>query len=81
MAKKKPETLGEAVRDIFGTEHVKFFHFSDSLSMIEGDTFLKCHQKSHNEAEIIFGGDNGEVTIKVCRSAEQLRNLIRALLM
>lgn len=76
----KKETLSEAIRDIFGTEHTKHVHFSDSLSMLEGDTYLVCRQKSHDSAEISFGGDTGEVTIKVCHTAEQLRNLFNALL-
>ena len=74
------ETLGAAIQSLFKGERTLYFHSSDAMKALAGDTYLKYDQRRSSEAVIWVCGDDGEAIVKVCHTAADLRRLIEAIL-
>jgi hypothetical protein len=73
--------MNDVLREFFKDDKIMFFHGSDSLQLLAGDTYLKYDKRYGNDKILIsFGCSEREVPIKVCWNSDQLRNLIRAIL-
>ena len=71
-------TTKEVLNKYFPDGKTKYFHSSDALSKIEGDTYLR-YQKT-GKIELWFGGNNGEVCLLCTTNGETLEALIKAII-
>lgn len=77
------QKIQEVIEKYFRDEKVKYFHSSDNYSNIVEDPFLRYEYFSgHRDLILItIGGNNiDETPIKICRTAQQLENLIEAII-
>jgi len=80
IAKKSDETLDDVLREFFKGESTLYFHSSDAMKMLAGDTYLKYDRKSRGQITLSVCGDDGEAVVKVCTSPVDLRRLIQAII-
>jgi len=64
----------------FKEEKFLYFHSSDAHTDIEGDTYLKYNKRLDGRIELSFGGNNGEVCIKVCQDIHEMDKVITAII-
>ncbi len=74
-------TFDDVIENHFGDyQKTKYFQSSDAHVQIEGtDTYLR-YEKVRGRVELYFGGDSGEVCLKVCTQPEDLNDLIKAMI-
>ncbi len=73
-------TIIEVIEKHFKEDRMIYFHSSDALRAIEGETFLRY--RKNGVLELYFGGNNGEVCIGCFRfdsDGERLNNLINSI--
>ena len=68
----------EILHKYFGDKRILYFHSSDALALIEGDTYLRYQNK--NKVEIWFGGENGEVCLISTENMEKIETLIKTII-
>jgi len=76
--------IQEILNKYFGNEKVKFFQSSDAFSRIAGDTFITYYYNRNCKDSVVLaiGGSHiDETPIRVCNTAEELENLIKAIIL
>ncbi len=71
-------TTQEVLDKYFKGEKSLYFHSSDALGQIEGDTYLRYAKTG--KIELWFGGNSGEVCLLCTTNGEALEALIRAII-
>ena len=70
--------MQDVIDKYFKDRNTLFFHGSDALNQIEGNTYLRYVKDG--SIQLWFGGSNGEVCILCTRSPEKLEEVIKAII-
>ena len=73
--------IEDVLNKYFGDENHLYFHSSDALQMIEGDTMLRYVNKNYSgKVELWFCGNNGEFCIYITDDPKRLEALIKCII-
>jgi len=71
-------TTQEVLNKYFKEGKQLYFHSSDALAQIEGDTYLRYEKTG--KIELWFGGNNGEVCLLCTTDGDKLEEVIKAII-
>lgn len=81
--KEEIRKIEDMLEKYFPNKDPNYFHSSDAYRNIAGDSYIRYKFLDGNKGKVVItlgGTEIEEMPIKVCSTAEQIENLVKAIL-